>query len=467
MPIDSRDRSRTLPHPAHQALIALLVTAALVTPAWSWSVAVVGHHDRALVATVTGVFGAALCVALTVAAHRAATLRAVRDGRVRADEIAESLEREAARVTDHLLPTLVEGVRAGRTVQETLAAHPPIRNAVLDRLLRTTGAELDLAARRAAHARALIARCERRIIDLDRVWLSLLVTRVREDRCTAVEHTDREHPHVPTGHPSLDDALASLADHVRDELLAAARRTDTALAATAACGARLRAGLETTDARLRVLRETHGDRPEIREDLVEAGRVVARTGRIADTLVTLAGGGPGRRHPRPIALVDALRSAGRRIGAHRRVRAPHTGGVAVLGHAAEALIRVLTELLDNATVFSGPDTDVHVRVEEGENGISVMVEDAGPGMNRRERDAARDLVTSPRGLEGLEGDRTGLAVVGLLASRHRFDVTFRTSPYGGLGAAVLIPRHLVTAVRPVPSVIVAEEGVGRVAGRAL
>ncbi|MGW9349330.1 Histidine kinase-, DNA gyrase B-, and HSP90-like ATPase [Nocardiopsis flavescens] len=448
MSTDSTDRIRISPHPAHQALIALLASAVLVAPAWSWSVAAVGQGDRPLVAAVTGALGTALCAAVAVAAHRAAAVRVVRDGRVRARAADDTLEHEAALLADHLLPALADGVRSGRTVREVLAAHPPVRHAALDRLLRAAGGELDLAARRAEHARALIARCERRITELDRAWLPPLTARIRTDRCAAAEAADP--PPAPTGHLPLDDALASLRDHVRSELLAAARRTDTVLAATASCGARLSAGLETAAEHLRVLRETHGDRPEVREDLVEAGRVLARTVRTADTLVTLAGGGTGRRDPLTVPLPDVLRRAARRVGARTRVRARGAEGVEVLGQAAEPLARVLAELLDNAAAFSGPDAEVSVRVEGDEEGIVLHVEDGGPGMRRREREAARARVDSPGGLEVVDGDRTGLAVVGLIAARHRFGVDFGTSPQGGLSVGVLVPRTLVAASGPVP-----------------
>ncbi|CAL9568579.1 hypothetical protein SUDANB121_04812 [Nocardiopsis dassonvillei] len=443
----SPDRIRISPHPAHQALIALLVTAALVAPLWSWSVAAVGDRDRPLVAAVTGVLGSALVAAVAVAAHRSAAVRVVRDGRIRARLAGDTLEQEAALLADRLLPALAEGVRTGRDAPGILAEHPPVRHAALDRLLRTTAGELDLSARRAEHARALIARCERRITDLDRTWLPLLTARIRADRCTAAESTDP--PHVPTGHLPVDDALASLGDHVRRELLAAARRTDTALAATASCGARLRAGLETVAEHLRTLGETHGDRPEIREHLLEADRALARTVRIADSLVTLAGGGTGRRDAPTVPLPEVLRRATRRIGARRRVRARGAEGVEVLGRAAEPLARVLAELLDNAAAFSGPDSEVSVRVERVEEGVVLHVEDAGPGMRRREREAARARIDSPGGLETLDGERTGLAVVGLIAARHRFVVDFGTSPRGGLGVGVLVPRTLVTASGPV------------------
>ncbi|MFL1426889.1 MULTISPECIES: ATP-binding protein [unclassified Nocardiopsis] len=458
MSTDSRDRIRTSPHPAHQALIALLATAVLVVPAWSWSVAVVGDRDRPLVAAVVGVLGAALCAAVAVAAHRAAAVRVVRDGRIRAQAAGDTLEHEAALLADHLLPTLAEGVRAGRTAGEILAAHPPVRHAALDRLLRAVGGELDLSARRAEHARALIGRCERRITDLHRTWLPLLTARIRADRCAAARAADP--PPTPTGHRPIDDALTRLTDHVRGELLTAARRTDTVLAATAACGARLRAGLETAAEHLSTLRETHGDRPEVREDLVEAGRVLARTVRTADTLVTLAGGGLGRRDTGTVALPEVLRRATRRIGAHRRVRARGAEGVEVLGPAAEPLARVLTELFDNAAAFSGPDAEVLVRVEEDAEGVLLYVEDAGPGMGRREREAARARVRTPGGLETLDGGRTGLAVVGLIAARHRFGVDFGVSRQGGLGVGVLVPRPLVAAAGPVTAGAGASAGAG-------
>ncbi|MEV6822132.1 ATP-binding protein [Nocardiopsis dassonvillei] len=443
MPVHPPDRRRRPPRPGRQALAALFAVTALAAPAWSWAV-VTAHPDaRQSVALAVGAAGAALCAAVTAAAHQAAAARAAREHGTRVDATAQALEREAEHLVDELLPALVEGMRAGRAAREVLAEHPQPRHVALHRLTHAVTAELDTARVRAADALARRTALEEQIADLDRVGLPLMVARIREDRVSAAETLREELPPV-------HEALARLRAHTLEELLAADRRSASAMETTAASGARIQAHLTSLLARLRELQDRYGDSPGIFGDLLDIDHGVSRTGRLADGLVVLAGGRSGRRWTRPIVMESILRGAMGRISAYRRVRLHNTSTASIAGHAAEGVMQALAELMDNAANFSAHGTEVHVYVQEEDTGLSVTVEDSGLGMRVRERRLAESLVTEPRDLSTLRGTRTGLAVVGRLADKHALGVSFRPSARGGVGVVVLVPPHLVTESRPAP-----------------
>lgn len=400
MSVHASGRKRHGPRPGQQALVALLLVTALVAPAWSWVVISAPADARQSVALAVGTAGIALCAAVVVAAHQAAAARAARDHGTRADATAETLEREADHLIEQVLPALAEGVREGRSAREVLARHPQPGHAALHRLAHAVGTELDAAEARAAHDRARRSVLEEQIADLDRTGLPLMVTRVREDRIGAAEALQDELP-------TVDDALARLRRHVLEELLAAARRSASAMEAASASGARIQAHLTTLLARLRELQDRYGDAPGIFGDLLDLDHGVSRTGRLTDGFVVLAGGRSGRRWTRPIVMESILRGAMGRISAYRRVRLHNVSTAAIAGYAAEGVMQALAELMDNAANFSAYGTEVHVYVQEEDTGLTVIVEDGGLGMRMRERRLAESLVTHPRDLSTLRGNPHG------------------------------------------------------------
>ncbi|SDL01822.1 sensor histidine kinase [Streptomyces indicus] len=237
-----------------------------------------------------------------------------------------------------------------------------------------------------------------------------------------------------------------------------ARRAESerasAVSATANAAARLQALANGILADLRDMEERHTDE-EVLADLLHLDHRTAQVGRVADSVAVLSGARSGRRWARPIRMESILRGAMGRIGGYRRVRVHSTSDTAVAGHAAEGVMHVLAELMDNATMFSPPTSEVHVYVEEVPAGVLISVEDSGLVMSdvqlrRAERAVSGDIT----GLGGLTGTRLGLAVVGRLARKHGLKVSFRPSARGGTGVLVLLPQDLLAAAepdRPVPA----------------
>ncbi|MGV9482855.1 ATP-binding protein, partial [Gordonia aichiensis] len=122
--------------------------------------------------------------------------------------------------------------------------------------------------------------------------------------------------------------------------------------------------------------------------------------------------------------------------------------VHVLGGVVADLIHLLAELIDNATLFSPPQSLVSVQGNRVGRGVVVEVEDQGLGIRFEERERLNELLREPPDFQeiALAGHRPlGLFVVSRLAERHSITVSLQDSAYGGVKAIVLIPAELLAA----------------------
>ncbi|QDD59235.1 histidine kinase [Streptomyces albidoflavus] len=218
---------------------------------------------------------------------------------------------------------------------------------------------------------------------------------------------------------------------------------DAALASFANAAGRMQALSTGMLADLRAMQERHSDE-DVLADLFHLDHRTAQAGRLADSVAVLSGARSGRRWARPIVMESILRGALGRISGYQRVRTHAASDVHVAGHAAEGVMHVLAELLDNATTFSPPNAEVHVYAEEVPAGLIVSVEDAGLVMSEVQLRRAESAVSGTTDLASLSGTRMGLAVVGRLARKHGLKVSFRPSARGGTGVLVLLPQELLS-----------------------
>lgn len=218
---------------------------------------------------------------------------------------------------------------------------------------------------------------------------------------------------------------------------------DAALASFANAAGRMQALSTGMLADLRAMQERHSDE-DVLADLFHLDHRTAQAGRLADSVAVLSGARSGRRWARPIVMESILRGALGRISGYQRVRTHAASDVHVAGHAAEGVMHVLAELLDNATTFSPPNAEVHVYAEEVPAGLIVSVEDAGLVMSEVQLRRAESAVSCTTDLASLSGTRMGLAVVGRLARKHGLKVSFRPSARGGTGVLVLLPQDLLS-----------------------
>ncbi|MBO1337620.1 sensor histidine kinase KdpD [Streptomyces sp. VRA16 Mangrove soil] len=294
---------------------------------------------------------------------------------------------------------------------------------------------LSAAAGYIAHARASVALLRRRTEEMRHTADRGAAERARAESELAQER----------------DARVRDAAELTAQLRTARAERAAALAACANAAGRMQALATGMLADLREMEHRHTDE-DVLADLLHLDHRTAQAGRLADSVAVLTGARSGRRWARPIAMESILRGAMGRIGGYQRVRVHAPGQVAVAGHAAEGVMHVLAELLDNAANFSPPTAEVHVYVEDVPAGVIVSVEDAGLVMGPVQlRRAERAVSGGTSGLGGLSGTRLGLAVVGRLARKHGLTVSFRPSARGGTGVLLLIPQELLSRTTDTPA----------------
>jgi len=200
------------------------------------------------------------------------------------------------------------------------------------------------------------------------------------------------------------------------------------------------------------MERTHDD-PALLEGLLKADHAAAQQARLAQTLAVLCGARAGRHWPEPVALEDVVRGAQSRILPFQRVVVSSRTEAAVVGAAAEALIHAIAELLDNATRYSPPSTQVFVTLLPVHNGTVIEIDDCGVGMPEQAVEKAAAALAGGGTLEVSrlgEVPQLGLAAVGRLAEQYGFRVTLSSapSPYGGVRVVVLLPNALLTEPLP-------------------
>ncbi|WDT91950.1 ATP-binding protein [Streptomyces sp. SCSIO-PteL053] len=413
-----------------------------------------GARGWAVAVVVTGwvVLAVALAVAHALArrAQRAASARTAEAERLKTSLTA--LEADTVHTADVALPALLRLVRGGVPAADALGRVPlprgPRQRKLLHVLAATVeGQEQQTAALRTESTRthdelgrenarlrdelhALTAEVER----FTRETLPSVAARLREGESGAAVQAEVYLPEQPLLRASVEAVLR--------ELALSERRALAAQTASAKALSRVQAKSVSMLADLRSMQERHSE--EVFGDLLKLDHSTSQLGLMTDRLALLMGGRPSRAWNRPIVMESILRGAVGRIAAYQRVRLHCSSNVAISGFAAEGVMHLLAELMDNAANFSPPIDEVHVYVEERGTGIVVTIEDSGLKMaDAAMRRAADSVAGRTTDLAALQGTRLGLAVVGRLALKHRISVNYRPSSRGGTGVVVLLPRHLI------------------------
>ncbi|MEU8435893.1 ATP-binding protein [Streptomyces sp. NPDC029216] len=191
--------------------------------------------------------------------------------------------------------------------------------------------------------------------------------------------------------------------------------------------------------------------PDLLRQLFHVDHLATRIRRHAENLAVLGGAASRRQWTRPIDLSEVLRSSVAEVEQYTRVKVVPPAGGTVRGHAVADVVHLLAELVENATVFSAPDTDVVVRAERVTAGIAVEVEDRGLGMPPREQSRMNTLLGDPDQVSVrhlLADGRIGLFVVSALARRHGIAVELKSNIYGGVLAVLVLPQGLLGAESP-------------------
>jgi signal transduction histidine kinase len=186
--------------------------------------------------------------------------------------------------------------------------------------------------------------------------------------------------------------------------------------------------------------------PKALDDLFRLDHLATRMRRNAENLIVLSGAEPPRRWVEPIPLGDVVRGASAEVEGYPRVVVQRIEGVGVSGQAASDVIHLLAELLENATLFSPPETMVTVSAYPAAAGQVLEIEDRGIGIQPDELEQINRRLEERPEVDASLSRRMGLFVVGRLAARYGIRVRLRRSFYGGVTAMVLLPSEILVAM---------------------
>jgi signal transduction histidine kinase len=190
--------------------------------------------------------------------------------------------------------------------------------------------------------------------------------------------------------------------------------------------------------------EANEEDPDQLDNLFKLDHLATRMRRNAESLLVLAGAEPPRRRGRPVALADVVRVAIGEVEDFARIQLLALDDATVGGNVAVDLAHLLSELMENATHFSPPDTMVEIVGHRSAGGYIISVSDQGIGMSPEQLAEANHQLARPP-LVGLALSRSlGFIVIGRLAQRFDISVKLTASPSGGVTALVNLPGDLVT-----------------------
>ncbi|MFC9328131.1 nitrate- and nitrite sensing domain-containing protein [Kitasatospora sp. NPDC057015] len=189
--------------------------------------------------------------------------------------------------------------------------------------------------------------------------------------------------------------------------------------------------------------ERRTEDPAELEDLFRLDHLTTRMRRHAEGLIILSGGSPGRAWRKPVRMVDVVRAAVGEVEDYARVIVRPFPGTGLLGSAVADVTHLIAELVENAAVFSPPQTQVTVQGEVVAHGFALEIDDRGLGLSSQALAEINQRLAVEQEFDLADTDRLGLFVVSRLARRHGIRVHLRPSPYGGTTAVVLIPRELL------------------------
>ena len=189
--------------------------------------------------------------------------------------------------------------------------------------------------------------------------------------------------------------------------------------------------------------ERRTSEPGALADLFRLDHLTTRMRRHAEGLIILSGSVPGRGWRDPVPVVDILRAAIAEVEDYVRVDVASESDDMVAGNAVSDVIHLIAELVENATVFSPPNTRIEVSAERVGTGLVAEVEDRGLGLSPDELGDINARLASPAEFDLAHSEQLGLFVVSRLAARHNIKVSLRRSVYGGTTAVVLLPFGVV------------------------
>ncbi len=184
--------------------------------------------------------------------------------------------------------------------------------------------------------------------------------------------------------------------------------------------------------------------PDRLQELFNLDHLATRMRRNAESLLVVAGAEPARRRGGPVEVADALRVAMSEIEDYRHVQLTDVEDARIGAQSAVDLAHLFSELLENATQFSPPESPVEVTgVRHPDGSYLISCVDHGIGMTTDQLANANDVLQNPPEL-GLGLTRSlGFIVVGRLAARLGVQIELAHTPNGGITAIADIPATVL------------------------
>jgi signal transduction histidine kinase len=188
---------------------------------------------------------------------------------------------------------------------------------------------------------------------------------------------------------------------------------------------------------------------DVRDELIDGAQAQAeRLARLVEDLLTASRIEDGvlRLHPERVKPRTLVADAERASGTVGRVNLDLHRVDPILCDA-DAIVRVLTNLLDNAKKYSPEDSPIAISVSQDDRAIRFAVRDAGPGVRPEDREAVFERFRR-LGSNGKPGAGLGLYIMRGLVEAHGGQVTIGDAPEGGAEFAFTLPRsaHLTATL---------------------
>lgn len=190
---------------------------------------------------------------------------------------------------------------------------------------------------------------------------------------------------------------------------------------------------------------THGDalQPYVREELIDGATGQAeRLARLVEDLLTISRIEDGvlRLSMEPVDARDLISEAVRSSGTAGQVNI-QLGRVDPIVCDVDAVIRVLTNLLDNARKYSPQDAPIVLALSQDDDRVRFAVRDRGEGVPEGERAAIFERFRRREG-SGKPGAGLGLYISRGLVQAHGGELTVGDAKGGGAEFSFWLPRRL-------------------------
>ena len=178
--------------------------------------------------------------------------------------------------------------------------------------------------------------------------------------------------------------------------------------------------------------------------LFRIDHLATRVRRHAESLLVLAGVDEMRRVRTAAPVLDVVRTAVSEVEQYPRVRFGVMPTDLVIPAAVDDIAHLLAELLDNATEFSAPSTEVMITSQPllG-GGLRIQVADSGMGIPPEELVELNERLRQPSDIDVAASKTLGLYVVARLAARHAIAVRLVAGEPSGTIAQVDLPATVI------------------------